>query len=368
MERYRPTQMTIDRGILAENVRALMRRLAPGARMMAVVKADAYGHGIVTEAQIALKNGAVALAVAIPEEGVALREAGVRAPILILGGVNEAGARAAVDYNLSQALYDRDTLRVMNDQAKKRDTVAHAHLKIDTGMSRVGLLGDAELTEMLDLLKSARNVKCEGVFTHFCVADSDPEFTRLQNSRFREAVLKVRAAGFKPIAHASASSGFLLDSTLHYDMVRPGIALYGAEFRHLCPELAPAQRLTTRPVRLEWIEEGDTVGYGRTFTARRKTRVMTLPIGYGDGYPRLLSGKAPVLVKGRRAPQIGRVCMDMMMADVTDVPGVTLEDEVVLLGAQGEERITPDELAALSGTIPYEIMLGFSSRVPRVTV
>ena len=203
----------------------------------------------------------------------------------------------------------------------------------------------------------------EGVFTHFCVADTDPAFTEIQRQRFEAGLERVRAAGFAPIAHAAATSA-MLNPALQYDMVRPGIGLYGTGVPEMAGQLEYAQTLVTRPVRIERIAAGDTVGYGRTFTARRETLVMTLPIGYGGGYPRALSNRASVLVKGRRAPVIGRVCMDMIMADATDIPGVSLEDEVVLLGAQGDERITADELAELAGTIPYEIMLGFGPRVP----
>ena len=169
--------------------------------------------------------------------------------------------------------------------------------------------------------------------------------------------------GSAPIAHAAATSA-MFETELQYDMVRPGIGLYGSCVPEMAGEIENAQTLTTYPIRLQAIAAGDTVGYGRTFTAQRDSLIMTLPIGYGDGYPRLLSNRASVLVKGRRAPLVGRVCMDMVMADVTDIPGVTLSDQVVLMGRQGDERITPDELAELAETIPYEIMLGFSSRIP----
>lgn len=361
---YRPTRMQISRGALRNNARLLKQRLEGRARLMAVVKADAYGHGAVETARAALEGGADQLAVALVEEGVQLREAGVRAPILVLGGATPAGARAAVAANLSLALYDRAVLEAMQQEAQRLDTVAHAHVKIDTGMSRVGVQPGEELAQLAQEMKDCPRVKCEGAFTHFAAAD-DSEFTRLQNARFLGALAQLRKAGYRPIAHAAASEAALLDSTLWHDMVRPGVALYGAQVRHALPDLVPAQRLATEPIRLHWIEPGDTVGYGRTFTAARRTLVATLPIGYGDGYPRALSGKAPALVKGRRAPLIGRVCMDLMMLDVTDIGHVSLKDEVVLMGAQGNARITPDELAMLAGTIPYEIMLGFGARVPR---
>ena len=265
--------------------------------------------------------------------------------------------------NAAQAVYLPEMLDVLQDEAARTGIRAKAHLKLDTGMSRIGVRDAAALDALLERWKDCPDVEMEGVFTHFCVADSDPEFTALQNRRFAAALERIRAAGYRPIAHAAATSA-MLDPALQYDMVRAGIGLYGTGVPSLADKLQYAQTLSTRPIRIQTIAAGDTVGYGRTFTARRETRVMTLPIGYGDGYPRLLSNRACALVRGRRAPLIGRVCMDMIMADVTDIPGACLDDEVVLLGRQGDERITPDELAECAETIPYEIMLGFGARVP----
>ncbi len=362
-KQLRPTRLVIDDRALGDNVLTLRRRIRNVTRMMAVVKANAYGHGLVETGRIALDCGADALAVATVEEGVRLRESRMLAPILVMGGGTPEGAAACVGRHLSLALYDPTALNALQKQAKKLDTVAHAHLKIDTGMNRVGLLGEAQIADMLRRMEKCPNVKLEGLFTHFSDAPC-PEFTAEQNARFRRAINQVRAAGHSPMIHAAASDAMLSDETLWYDMVRPGVAIYGASVRHLCEGLLPVQQLTTKPVRLTAIPEGEWVGYGREFTARRETRIMTLPIGYGDGYPRLLGGKAAVLVRGMRAPVIGRVCMDMLMVDVTDVPGAQMGDEVVLLGQQGDQRITPDELAVLCGTIPYEIMLGFTERVP----
>ncbi len=365
MNVYRETELRISGEVLTENAALIRRHLAGKTRMMAVVKADAYGHGLIPTAKRMLRSGADQLAVALVEEGVLLREAQVKAPVLVLGGTSAAGLRAAVQNHLAQAVYDPEAIAVLQKEADRLDTVAHAHLKIDTGMTRVGIRGEAALEEMLESIRSNPRVKLEGIFTHFAAADDDPEFTRAQNARFVRAVARIRAEGFRPIAHAAASEATLRDSTLWHDMVRPGIALYGGSVRHLLPGLTPAQTLVTRPVRIARVPADETVGYGRTFRTDRDSLVMTLPVGYGDGYPRLLSNRAHVLVRGKRAPLIGRVCMDMIMADVTAIPEVTMEDEVVLLGAQGAERITPDELATLTGTISYEIMLGFTARVPR---
>ena len=359
----RPTVLKISLDALAQNARAIRRHIPQNVRMMCVIKADAYGHGAARAARRMLENGADAFAVAIVEEARALREAGVDAPILILGGGNEDSLRQAVRIGAAQATYAPEMLDILEDEAKRLGRRALAHLKIDTGMSRIGVRAPDELEAMIARWKDCPDVEMEGIFTHFCVADTDPEFTQIQNRRFAEALARVREAGFAPIAHAAATSA-MLEPAYQYDMVRAGIGLYGSCMDALSGELRYAQTLVTRPVRIARVAAGDTVGYGRTFTARRDSTIMTLPIGYGDGYPRILSNRACVLVKGRRAPLAGRVCMDMLMADITDIPGVTLGDEVVLMGAQGDERITPDELAALAETIPYEIMLGFSARIP----
>ena len=355
--------MKISTEAVAANARLIRDSIPSGVKMMCVVKADAYGHDAVRVAKRLLEAGADAFAVAIVEEAEALRAAGIEAPILILGGACEASLRQAVRARAAQAVYTAEALDVLQDEAVRCGARALAHLKVDTGMSRIGVRGEAALDALLEHWKTCPDVAMEGAFTHFCVADSDPAFTALQNERFAAALARVRAAGFSPVAHAAATSA-MLEPALQYDMVRPGIGLYGSCVPALEGRLAQAQTLVTRPIRLQAIAAGDSVGYGRTFIAKRDTVVMTLPIGYGDGYPRLLSNRASVLVKGRRAPLVGNVCMDMIMADVTDIPGVTLEDEVVLLGAQGGERITADELARCAETIPYEIMLGFGARVP----
>ena len=359
----RPTIMRISTEAVAANARLLRSRVPASVRMMCVVKADAYGHDAVRTARKLLGAGADAFCVAIVEEAQALRDAGIEVPILILGGAGEESLREAVRCRASQAVYTPRMLDVLADEARKTGVRALAHLKLDTGMSRVGVRTDAELDALLARWRDCPEVEMEGVFTHFCVADTDPVFTEAQNRRFEDGVARIRAAGFSPIAHAAATSA-MLEPRYQHDMVRAGIGLYGTGVPGLEGALRYGQRLTTRPIRIERIGAGETVGYGRTFTAARDSVIMTLPIGYGDGYPRILSNRADVLVKGRRAPLAGRVCMDMIMADVTDIPGVTLEDEVVLLGEQGGERITPDELAERAETIPYEIMLGFGSRIP----
>ena len=357
--------MRVSAGVLERNTRLVRACVPSGTKLMAVVKADAYGHGLIESARAFLRGGADRLAVAIVEEAQLLRNDGVDCPILILGGCDEAAAREAVDIGAAQSVFSADILMAMEEHAARTGVKAKAHLKIDTGMSRIGVRGEEELDKMLRAWKKCPHVEMEGIFTHFCVAESDPEFTARQDSVFRRSVESVRQAGFSPISHVAATGAFL-DPRYQYDMVRPGLAMYGLGAK--VEGIMPAQTLVTRPVRIEKIKKGDSVSYGRIFQAERDTVVMTLPIGYGDGYPRVLSGKSQAIVRGMRVNQIGRVCMDMTMFDVTDVPGVSMADEVVLMGAQGKERITPAELAELAGTIPYEIMLEFLPRVRRVFV
>jgi len=364
---FRPTVLTSSLQTIESNLRLAMAACDQNVKAIAVVKADAYGHGMIPVGKRLLKAGAWGLAVATVDEAIELREAGIDNPVLVLGGTCREALEEAVLRHISLAVYDEETLKNLQRTAALKNETARAHMKIDTGMARIGARGDHEINALLDVWQKCPDVSMEGCFTHFAKAD-DAGYSRLQKERFDRALSLIRGRGYHPQCHAAASEAMALGRDYWYDAVRPGIVMYGASLQKLFPGIEPAQTLSTRPVRLEWIEPGDSVGYGCTFTASRKTRVMTVPIGYGDGYPRVLSSKADVLVNGRRAKVIGRVCMDQMMVDVTDVPDVTMDSDVVLLGRQGKERITPDELAALAGTIPYEIMLGFSKRVTRRVV
>lgn len=358
--------MYISQQALYHNAKLIREKIPERIKMMCVVKADAYGHGSVQAAKMMLRAGADAFAVAIVEEAVELRLSGVNVPILVLGGAGEESLREAVRSDVSQAVFNTDMLDVLQSEAVHIGTRAKAHLKIDTGMSRIGVRDSRELRAILDHWKSkCPDVDMEGIFTHFCAAESDQPFTERQNTRFQRALASVREAGYTPIAHAAATSAMLREE-YQYDMVRAGIGLYGTLVPELDGQLSYAQRIACKPLRIETIHAGDTVGYGRTFTAQRDSRIMTVPLGYGDGYPRILGNRADVLVCGKRARIAGNVCMDMLMADITDIPEADMNSEVVLLGRQDGERITPDELADLAGTIPYEIMLGFTPRLIRV--
>ena len=366
MQTYSVTTLTVSLDAIENNFRIARSFCAPEVRQIAVVKDDAYGHNAVAVSRRLLRAGAWGLAVACADEGIELREAGVAAPILVLGGAMDARiAEAETAYDLAQAVGDAQTLQLMENAARRAGKRALAHMKLDTGMSRIGARTDAEIDVLLDKWRHCPRVEMQGIFSHLANADGDIEFTARQRERFIAACDRAAKAGFRPIRHLSASTGVALGRDYHFDAVRPGVVLYGASVNGLFPGVMPAQTLKTRPVRIEWIEAGEPVGYGCAWRAKRRTRIATLPVGYGDGYPRALGGRADVLIGGKRAPLVGRVCMDQMMADATDIPEADLGGEAVLLGAQGDERITPDELAALSGTIPYEIMLGFGNRFVR---
>lgn len=359
----RTTEMKISEPALRNNTRIIRESIPESVKLMCVVKANAYGHGSVAAAHAMLKEGADAFAVAISEEAVQLRNSGIARPILVLGGGSDESLAEAAAADASQAVYTSHMLDVLQKTAETLQRPVKAHLKVDTGMSRIGARGVGNVRNIVQYWKKhCPDVQMEGIFTHFCDAETDEAFTDLQNQRFCEAVEYVRSEGFAPVAHAAATSAMLKEKYQH-DMVRAGIGLYGTLLPELADKLQYAQELSCYPVRIAEISAGDTVGYGRSFAAERDMRIMTLPVGYGDGYPRILSNRAEVLVCGKRAKIIGNVCMDMLMADITDIPEACMDSEVVLMGAQGNERITPDELAEKAQTIPYEIMLGFSPRV-----
>lgn len=330
---------------------------------MSVVKADAYGHGSVQVAK-RLEDASLSdyFAVATVNEGLRIRKAGIKKEILVLGYTDKEEMTDAVLSDLNVAVYTREMLLNLNSASLSAGRKAKAHLKIETGMNRIGITADDALVQILSDWKTMDNVLLKGVFSHFSSADMSFEYTEKQFLIFQSAVKTIKEHGFDPIRHISASSA-MFQKKYQMDMVRAGIDLYGGvenngPFRH-------AQTLKTHPVRLLTIKKGEKVGYGMNFTCERDTVIMTVPCGYGDGYPRKLSNRACLLVNGRRAPIVGNVCMDMLMADVTDAGEIDGKTEVILMGDQMGERITPVELSGLCETIPYEIMLGFSDRAER---
>ena len=359
---YRGTYIQVDLGAVAANTAALRASIAPTPHMMAVVKANAYGHGLVEVARVALKNGADFLGVAIPEEGETLRENGITAPILVLGGVNARGAEASVCFDLTQAVFDSDRVFLLEEAAKRQNKLAQVHIKCDTGMGRIGVRTDAELLSVLSALDRCPHVRLTGAFTHLADAEGEDDQYSLEQLRLFDHFRTLLPQGI--VCHAAASAAGERYPQARYDMVRQGIALYGCPPFRESVRVIPALSWHTEIVYVKDLPAGASVSYGRTFTAPRDMRVATLPVGYGDGYHRALSGKAQVLIGGRRCPVIGRVCMDQIMVDVTGVADARMGSPVVLLGKQGNEEITAEELAGWAGTISYEMLLAATARVP----
>ncbi|MFO7173872.1 MAG: alanine racemase [Bacillota bacterium] len=359
-------------GAIAHNVRELKRLLRPGTALMAVVKADGYGHGAAPVAQAALAAGAEWLGVATVEEGIQLRQAGIAAPILVLGPIAPEQAAQAVGHHLRVACFDLEVPRALAAAARTAGRTARVHLKVDTGMGRLGVRPE-EVAALARAVADLPGVEVEGIFTHFASADEpDPAPTREQIARFEAALEAVAAAGVRPrVRHACNSAGLMRFPEAHYDLVRAGIALYGLPPDPGLPwpaQLRPALSLYSRVAMVKTMRPGETLSYGRTWQARGGERVATVPVGYADGYRRLFSNRFYALIGGRRCPVVGRVCMDqtlfLLPPDLEVHPG----DEVVLLGRQGEEAITADDWARALGTISYEVLCLIGPRVTRVYV
>ncbi len=360
---YRKNERVVDLQAIRDNVRALKDAVGPKVKLMAVVKADAYGHGMVKVAKAALSAGASFLGVATPDEGVLLRENHMDVPILVFGALNRDGAGAAVQYSLTQTICRADMISWLAQECHRQKKDAFVHLKVDTGMGRIGVRTDDEAQAVLDALQAAPQVKLTGAYTHFADADSSQKrFTLSQLAAFEHITVKLPQGILR---HAANSAATLRFPHTHFDMVRPGIALYGCPPVKTDVPLRPAQRWVTEVIHVKEIGPGDTVSYGRTFTAEKPMRVATLPVGYGDGYHRMLSNRGKVLIGGEFASILGRVCMDQTMVDVTDIPAAVPGAEAVLLGRQGQNEITADQMGEWAGTISYEVLLAPTFRVTR---
>lgn len=365
------TRAIVDLEAIAHNVRALKQRTQPGTELMAIVKADGYGHGAVPVARACLAAGAARLGVAIIEEGIELRRAGIAAPILVVGATPPERAPEALDHHLALAVYSQELVLALEAAASERGRRARVHLKVETGMGRLGLPPGEELLALARLCAGLRRIEVEGVFSHLALADSaDKSHARQQRVAFEAALSDLESVGVRPpVRHLANSAATLELPECHYDVVRPGISLYGY---YPSAEVAPTAGLRpalTWLTRVAWVKDvppGTCIGYGCTYRTPTAARIATLPLGYADGYPRALSNVGEVLIGGKRAPIVGRVCMDQIMVDVSDVPGVACGDEAVLLGRQGDQVITADDIARRIGTINYEILTGVGKRVPRV--
>lgn len=374
----------VDLAAYAHNVAALKAITRPGARFMAVVKADGYGHGAVPAARVALENGADWLGVARVEEAVALRQAGVSAPILVFGPASPGQAGELLDHDLVQTVFSAETAAALSERARALGKKIRTHIKVDTGMGRLGLLvvgaaveesshtaAERRLREVETITHMA-GLEIEGLFTHFATAESaDKSYAERQLQRFVDLTDGLRHDGLEPPLKHAANSAALIDMPeAHLDMVRPGIATYGlypsAEVHREKVALRPVLAWKTRVIQLKQVPAGFGVSYGITYRTPRATTIATVAVGYADGLSRLLSSRGQMLVGGQRVPIVGRICMDLTLLDVGDVPGVEVGDEAVLLGRQGDAELTADEMAATIDTINYEIVSTISPRVPRI--
>ena len=365
-----PSVARVSLGAIAANARALRAKLAPGTKFLAAVKANAYGHGAVPVARALLAEEADWLAVATLVEGRELREAGIGAPVLLMQGIRPDQAAGVVAGDFAVFVYDAPVLQALSDAALAQSTRARVHIKVDTGMTRLGVMPE-ELSAFLEKAKTLPGIEIEGICSHLAVAeDAGGALTALQKKRFAEALALSGSKGIRPtLRHLANSSATILDPETHYDMVRCGIAIYGehpaAQTRGKI-ELQPALAWTTQVHQLKRIAAGEIVSYGATWTARGERRIAVVPVGYGDGYRRNLSNRARMIVGGASCPVVGIVCMDLTMIDVTDVPGVAVGDEVTVIGASGSEHVGAAELAEILGTISYEVLTGIGARVARV--
>ena len=368
----RPTEARISFRALASNVRLLREAIGPRVAVAAVVKADAYGHGAVRVARLLEGLGVWGFGVATVEEGRELRQAGVRAPVLVMGAAYGRDHEEVIAADLIPMVGVPEDVALFSAAARRlgRERLG-VHVKVDTGMTRLGVT-HPEVEAFLRQCSQHPNVRVDGLATHFACADGeDTAHTEEQLRRFVACLDRARALGADPqLIHAANSAGALRFPGARFDLVRPGIMLYGAApSEHVpVPGLRPVLSLHTRINALRRVPAGTAVSYGGTFVCRRPSIIATLPVGYADGYSRALSNKAQVLVRGQRAPLVGTVCMDLCMVDVTDVAGANLGDRVTLLGGddEGEQVITPEELAGWAGTISYEVLAGITRRVPRV--
>lgn len=355
---------TIDLEALRTNVRLLIGTLPAGTDLMAVVKADAYGHGIIKVARAALEAGAVALAVARTDEGKRLREAGVTAPILVLGASSDEEINEGVLNKLTLTVCTPHMVRAIEKAAIAANMDGMMHLKLDTGMGRIGVRTEQEVREILACLQECPHVRMTGAFTHFADADgSDLAYTHAQFKRYQELLALLPD---HIVRHCANSAAIHRLPEVAMDMVRAGISMYGNPPVATDLPLQPVMSWRTEITFLKTIYPGDKVSYGCTYTADKPMRLATVACGYGDGYHRNGSGKAQVLIHGQRANVVGRICMDQMMVDVTDIPDAKIGDEVTLMGTDGSETISADELASWSGTIGYEVLLAATDRVHRV--
>ena len=374
----------VDLKAIAHNIRELRRITNPKARFMAVVKANAYGHGIVEVARQSLENGTEALGVARIEEGIQIRKAGIDVPVLIFGYTSPVHVKKLIEFDLTQTVYSYETSRALSEAVAAYGKKIKVHIKVDTGMGRLGLLPDRlrlskynkELTDSsvseAESISRLPMLELEGIYTHFATADkADRIYAINQFEIFMDFLNQLRVAGLEiPVTHAANSAAIINLPETHLDMVRAGISIYGLytseEVDRSIIKLKPAMALKTKIIHLKKVPAGFKVSYGITYETEKPTTIATVSIGYADGLNRLLSSNGRMLACGQSAPIVGRVCMDLTMLDVGEIPEVAMEEEVVVFGKQGNSLITVDEIASTINTINYEVVSTIMERVPRI--
>jgi len=370
----RPAWAEINLDNLASNMRKIRRLAKDSAQVTAVIKADGYGHGAKYIAQTLLENGADRFAVAALDEALELRKFGITVPILVLGYTQPERAKAVVANDIEQAVYSYELAKGLSMEAVKQNKKVKVHIKLDTGMGRIGLRADESSIESIKEIYELPNMIIEGMFTHFAIADEkDKGYTKEQFSKFMWVSNRLEQEGIKIRLKHCGNSATIIDlPDMHLDMVRAGIILYGlapsedVELNRI--KLEQVMSLKARVTHVKEINSGESVSYGRKFIASGKTKIASLPLGYADGYTRMLTGKAEALVDGVRVPVIGRICMDQCMIDVTGIEDVKVGDEVVLFGKQKNSFISIDEVAEKLGTINYEVVCMIGKRIPRIYV
>lgn len=363
----------VDLDAIAHNVREIRRITNKKSEIMGVVKADAYGHGVMEVVRTLLDNGVTCLAVSMLDEAIQLRKNGIDVPILILSYTDPVRAAEIIEHNVTQAVFSYDLAKALSVEAVKQKRNVKIHIKIDTGMTRVGFMpGYSAIKNVVEISKLPRII-IEGLFTHFASADEkDRSYTLMQFERFMGILSELNRIGvYIPVKHVANSGGIIQYPEMHLNLVRPGIILYGMypsdEVDKTIIDLKPAMTLKANVILIKEVEKNTAISYGRIFTTGRESRIATIPIGYADGYTRLLTGKGKVLINGEEAPLVGKICMDQCMVDVTDFKSqVSVGDEVVLFGKQGGNEIRVEDIAGSIGTINYEIVSLIGKRIPRV--
>lgn len=371
MKKYDRVWAEIDLDAIYHNVAAAKALTKAGTKLMAVIKADGYGHGAVPLAEV-LDPLADAYGVAIVEEGVELRQAGVTKPILVLGYTPESLYEPMLDYDIIATVYTREMADSLSETALKMGKQAKVHIKLDTGMSRIGFLPNQESLQEIQQIAAMPGIQIDGCFTHFARMDEkDKSRAETQFRQYMDFTAQIEAEGILlPVKHASNSAGIIEMPEVNLDMVRDGISIYGLypseEVNKERLPLIPAMQWKARVSHVKILPAGVEIGYGGTYTTKRETRVATIPVGYADGYPRSLSNRGSVLIHGQRAMILGRVCMDQFMVDVTEIPEAQTGSLVTLFGRDGDAVLPVEEVADLSGSFNYEFVCDVGKRVPRV--